>query len=59
MNASTDNAYQMTDNGKNAKECMSIWSEEDIEELQEETPWEIFSSEIDNWAAINLQAAEL
>lgn len=59
MNALTDRENLMTGNGDMAKNIMPIWSEDDIEELQAETPWEIFSFEIDNWAAINVQTAEL
>ena len=38
---------------------LPVWSEDEIEELHHESLWEVFSSEIDNWAAMNLCAADL
>ena len=32
------------------------WSEDDIEELQDETPWEKFAWEINNWASLNFSS---
>ena len=59
MNTSIDSTYQVVGSDENANNLMLAWSEEDIEELQDETPWEIFSSEIDNWAAINMHSTDL
>lgn len=41
----------------NTQAIISI--EEEFDEVQLETPWEIFSSEMDNWNAINFHASDV
>ena len=58
MNNSFASTEHSSGSSDTAKFSLSNWSEEDIEEIHAETPWEIFSSEIDNWAAINIHSAD-
>jgi len=57
MNNANNNTNRQSNGIENAD--MSPWSEEDFEEIQVETPWEIFSSEINNWSAINSYSSSL
>ena len=57
MNNRNNNTNRQS-NGIDAVE-ISPWSEEDFEEIQDETPWEIFSSEINNWDAINFHSSNM
>ena len=59
MNKSNDSTYHASGSGESATFIMPDWSEEDMEEIQDETPWEIFTSQIDNWAAINMNSVNL
>ena len=57
MNNSIDNAYQASNKNDTPNTAMPSWSEDDMEEILVETPWELFSFELDNWDVINNHSA--
>lgn len=59
MNSNTDIHSAQTVDLEYSDSLMSIGIDEEFDELQVETPWEIFSSEMNNWNAINFHASEI
>ena len=55
MNHSIDNSF-ITSNGLEYID-ESIWSDEEFEEIQQETPWEIFATELNHWPSIDTHSA--
>ncbi len=55
MNSSNENSINASTNSEYVEE--PGWFEDDFEEIQQETAWEIFSSELNNWSTINSYAA--
>ncbi len=57
MNNAFDHAMQRVNENQNGD--IAVWPEDEFEEIQDETPWEIFASELNNWPAINFHSANL
>lgn len=58
MNNNPEIFGTLTSDHEHSDSVMPIGIIEEFDELQVETPWEIFNMQINNWNAINYHASE-